>query len=85
MPELSRFFGIVVRMRYNDHAPPHIHVQYGEHRAVIDIDTGLVRGSLPPRALGMALEWTRLRRHQLAEAWDLARQRRPLKPVQPLD
>lgn len=85
MPELSRFFGIVVRMRYNDHAPPHIHVQYGEHRAEIELETGLVRGSLPPRVLGMALEWTRVRQHELAEDWDLARRQLPLKPIKPLE
>ncbi len=48
MPELSRFFGISVKMFYNDHAPPHFRVEYGEHMAVVEIETlDIVRGALP--------------------------------------
>jgi hypothetical protein len=85
VPELSRFFGIVVRMRYNDHLPAHIHVEYGEHHASIEIESGLIDGELPPRVLGMALEWTRLRRQDLMNDWELARRHLPLKPVDPLE
>lgn len=57
MPEISRFYGIVIRMYYNDHAPPHFHAVYGEHQAQIDIHTlSLFGGNLPPRALGMVVE-----------------------------
>jgi hypothetical protein len=50
VPVLSTFFGIVVRVYFEDHAPPHIHVEYAEHRAVVDIVTGkLLGGSLPKR------------------------------------
>ncbi|HEX29594.1 TPA: DUF4160 domain-containing protein [Candidatus Poribacteria bacterium] len=51
MPEICRFFGIVIRMYFADHPPPHFHVEYGEHRAVIDIRTlVIIEGYLPPRA-----------------------------------
>ena len=51
MPEICRFFGIVIRMYFGDHPPPHFHLEYGEHRAVIDIHTLIVIGGcLPPRA-----------------------------------
>jgi hypothetical protein len=53
MPELSRFYGIVVRMYFDDHLPPHFHAHYGEHSALINIQTMAVfAGQLPPRALG---------------------------------
>ena len=56
MPEISRFFGIIVAMFYNDHNPPHFHARYGEHKAVIAIETGeIIEGRLPPRVLGSGL------------------------------
>ena len=58
MPELCRFFGIIITMFYNDHAPPHFHVRYGEHKAIMAIDSlMLLEGHLPPRALGLVAEW----------------------------
>ena len=54
MPELCRFFGIIITMFYDDHAPPHFHVRYGEHKAIMTIDSlMLLDGHLPPRALGV--------------------------------
>jgi len=58
MPEICRFFGIVIKMHFGDHLPPHFHAEYGEHQAVIDIRTLVVIGGyLPPRALGLVIEW----------------------------
>jgi hypothetical protein len=58
LPEISRFFGIIVAMFYSDHPPPHFHVRYGSRRAVVDIATlSVLQGSLPPRALGLVVEW----------------------------
>jgi hypothetical protein len=63
MPELSRFFGIVIRMFYSDHEPAHFHAIYGEHEVLIEIETlSLFRGSLPRRALALVLEWAALHR-----------------------
>jgi len=60
MPELSRFFGIIIRMFYSDHEPAHFHAIYGEYEALIEIETLLVfRGSLPRRALALVFEWPR--------------------------
>jgi hypothetical protein len=56
MPELSRFYGITVRMWYDDHPPPHIHVEYGEYRAKIYL-TGEVDGYMPKRALNLIWVW----------------------------
>ena len=58
MPAISRFFGVVITMNYNDHSPPHFHVRYGNRKALVAIDTlGLIRGHLPPRVLGFVVEW----------------------------
>jgi hypothetical protein len=85
VPEISRFFGIVITMFYNDHAPPHFHARYGQDRALINIEDGTVlRGYLPPRALGLVSEWTAMQKQALLENWELARQHAPLNLIEPL-
>ena len=86
MPEISRFFGIVVQMFYDDHAPPHFHARYGRHQVVIGL-AGLtvLAGSLPPRALGMVMEWAAQHHAELSDNWDLARDQAPLNAVPPLE
>jgi len=70
MPEISRFLGIVITMYFKDHDPPHFHVRYGEHRAsVVIASLELRRGSLPPRVLGLVIEWAELHRPELMENW----------------
>jgi hypothetical protein len=57
MPEISRFYGIVIKMFFDDHNPPHFHAQYSGQEAVIDIRTlALISGRLPARALGLVAE-----------------------------
>ncbi len=86
MPEISRFLGIVIAMYYNDHAPPHFHAKYGDYEAVIAVATGeVIDGSLPPRVLGLVQEWREYHRADLSEDWALARERRTLKPIAPLE
>ena len=86
MPEISRFFGIIVAMFYNDHAPPHFHVRYGEQKAIIAIETlRLLEGKLKPRTLGLVIEWASLHQSELMEDWELARLMQPLKSIQPLE
>ena len=68
MPEVSRFYGIVVRIFYDDHNPPHLHAEYGEHEVLININTlAILGGSLPARALGMVTEWASLHQQELRE------------------
>ena len=72
MPEICRFFGIVIQMFFGDHAPPHFYARYGRRSAAIAIDPLLVlEGTLPPRALGMVLEWALIHQERLAEDWEL--------------
>ncbi|MDA2931116.1 DUF4160 domain-containing protein [Acidobacteria bacterium AH-259-O06] len=68
MPEISRFYGIVIKMFFDDHEPPHFHAQYAEHEAVVSIETmALIGGTLPPRALGLVAEWAALHQEELRE------------------
>ena len=86
MPEISRFFGIVVSMNYNDHPPPHFHVRYAEQKAIVAIESPMVlEGGLSPRALGLVLEWAAARRGELMADWNLARQQQPLSRIAPLE
>ena len=86
MPEVSRFFGMVIQMYYNDHAPPHFHVRYAGQRALIAIETlALIEGQLSSRALGLVLEWAALHQNELLEVWNLARAEMPLKSIAPLE
>jgi hypothetical protein len=86
MPTISRFFGIVVTINYGDHPPPHFHVRYGEHRAILSIDGLLIlRGQLPPRVLGLVVEWASQHIPELRRNWELAREQQPLEPIAPLE
>jgi hypothetical protein len=85
LPELSRFLGIVIRMYYREHAAPHFHAEYGEFEVVVQIESGVVDGRFPPRALRHVFEWLDLHRRELLEDWALAAARRPLRPIEPLE
>lgn len=85
MPEISRFFGIVIKMFFSDHTPPHFHAFYTEHEVLIDINRLTVfAGSLPPRALGLVIEWATLHQPELLDDWMRARGQQPLERIEPL-
>jgi hypothetical protein len=85
MPEISRFFGIIIRMYFDEHPPPHFHVEYGEYKAVMEIHSLLLtRGYLPPRALGMVIEWAAQHQDELLALWRLAAEQQPLHKIPPL-
>jgi len=86
MPEVTRFFGIVVRMYFRDHSPAHFHAEYGEYEALVEIETlAILRGELPRRAMALVLEWAALHRQELRADWERARGGTPLEPIAPLD
>ena len=66
MPEISRFLGIVIAMFYRDHAPAHFHAMYGDYEITVTIETGIVTGRFPRRALRHVLEWYELHKDDLA-------------------
>lgn len=86
MPEICRFFGIVITVLYSDHAPPHFHARYGEHKAEFRMDSfALMKGRLPPRIHGFVVEWAGLHQEELFQEWALARASKPLFPILPLE
>lgn len=86
MPEISRFFGIVITMHYGDHPPPHFHARYAGQRALVGIESpGVLEGTLSPKALALVVEWAALHRAELLENWRLARAQQPLRPIDPLE
>ena len=73
MPVLSRFYGIIIRMYFQqaEHNPPHIHALYGEDMAAVDIQTGeVLEGQLPPKALAMVQEWAAIHKNDLLHMWE---------------
>jgi hypothetical protein len=69
MPEISRFYGIIIMMFYNDHNPPHFHANYGDYKVVISIDEEIVEGYMPKRALKLIFEWMDLHKDELLTNW----------------
>jgi hypothetical protein len=85
MPIISRFFGIIIRMFFNEHAPPHFHAEYAEHRAVINIRTlEVIEGEMPRRALGLVLDWAELHQDELQNDWDLCQRHQQPADIDPL-
>ena len=86
MPEISRFFGIVIRMYFNDHGPPHFHAAYGQAEATIRIDpVSRLAGRLPPRVLALVVEWATLHERELLENWGRLQRAEPTVAVAPLE
>jgi hypothetical protein len=86
MPEISRFFGIIIRMYFDDHPPPHFHAIYGGSEALVAIDPILVlEGDLPRRAVSMVIEWAALHQRELMENWQRLRESQAAQKIPPLD
>ena len=86
VPEISRFFGIVIAMFFDEHNPPHFHARYGEYKMEVAIESlSVLAGKFPTRALGLVMEWAALHRKELLEDWELARTRSELKKISPLE
>jgi hypothetical protein len=85
MPEVSRFYGIVIRMYFADHWPPHFHAEYGEHEALIGIEgLRVIAGGLPARAFGLVAEGALLHQPELAALWLKTQELFPLNKIEPL-
>jgi len=71
MPEICRFYGIVIKVYFRDHPPPHFHVEYGEHRALYGIDDlDLIEGAMPRIAHRLVVEWATQHRERLRTIWE---------------
>lgn len=86
MPTISEFFGIMILMFFDDHAPPHFHARYGGDEVVIQINpVGVLRGRFPPRALSLVIEWAQKYQQNLMEEWNRAANNKKLHKIPPLD
>lgn len=85
MPEISRFYGIAIKMYYNDHAPPHFHAEYGSYEMLVEIQSRAVyAGWLPSRATALVMEWLSQHQNELLHVWNQARNTQPLDKIEPL-
>lgn len=85
MPQISYFLGVIIRMFYRDHNPPHFHAFYADFEGIFDIEKNeLIGGELPPRVLGIVTEWTALHQDELLENRERASQQESLKTIAPL-
>ena len=85
MPEISRFYGIIITMYLPDHNPPHFHERYNEYRATIDIHTGDITGQMPRRALNLVYEWLDQHKDELIANWQRLENGESLSTIKPLD
>ncbi len=85
MPTISVFYGILIRMFFNDHPPPHFHARYAEFEATIEIASlDILEGDLPTRALSLVREWAMMHREELLEDWRLCRENAAPARIEPL-
>ncbi len=86
MPEICRFFGIIIRMFYDEHNPPHLHAEYQGKKAVFDFCGNMLKGNLNSRtAVKLVREWIDIHFKELEQAWTAARQYQKIKKIDPLD
>ena len=85
MPVISRFLGIIISMYWNDHLPPHFHAKYGKYEITVNIETGVIEGKFPRRALKLLLEWYEIHKDALDENWELCRNKEMPKQIEPLE
>jgi hypothetical protein len=84
MPQISRFYGIIILMNFNDHLPPHFHAWYNDYKIIVNIADGEISGNMPARALRLILEWWDINKDVLMETWNKAHSGVPLGTIEPL-
>ena len=85
MPEISRFLGIVIFMNFNEHPPPHFHAKYGNYHIAIEINTGILTGKFPKRALRHVLEWYEIHIDELLDNWNSMMETGEFTKIPPLE
>ena len=85
MPTVSLFYGIKITMNWDEHNPPHFHVEYADFKATILIQDCIVdKGYLPNKQLKLALAWCEIHKDELMQNWELAKADQPLNVISPL-
>ncbi len=85
MPVISRFYGILIAMYFNDHNPPHFHAKYSGYEALFDFSGNIIEGELPKRAVKFVQEWISFHKPELEDNWEKARNGEPLNYIAPLE
>jgi len=85
MPIISRFYGILIAMYFNDHNPPHFHAKYAGDEALFDFNGDIIEGKLPKRAIKFVQEWISYHKEELQDNWEKARLGEPLNNIEPLE
>jgi hypothetical protein len=86
MPVIARFYGIIIRMFYDDHVPPHFHAEYGEYELIVGLSPiEILNGRAPSRVRSMVLEWSALHHEELRDNWTRCRDGQPPHLVAPLE
>lgn len=85
MPEISRFLGIIIKMHWNEHNPPHFHAEYNQYNATVDINSlKVIEGRLPGKVLGIVIEWAEIHQVELLDNWNSMRTKPTYKKIPPL-
>lgn len=87
MPEISRFYGLVIKLLYSDdgqHHKPHVHVKYGEYKASVGLDGEIIAGQIPVKQYRMLAAWLVIHEEELYQAWNLAVAGKPFHKIDPL-
>ena len=85
MPEISRFYGIIIAMFFDDHNPPHFHARYGREKIAVEIESlRIMEGDISPRALGLVVEWAAQHKDELLNNWKLAKNNQAPNKIEPL-
>ena len=85
MPEISRFLGIIIFMNFNEHPPPHFHAKYGNYHISVEIESGIIEGKFPKRALHLVLEWYERHRDELLANWNSLEETGEFRKLPPLE
>ncbi len=84
MPTISMFYGIIIRMYFDDHNPPHFHAYYGNYKAMFDFNSNLLQGYLPSRQIKLIQAWSLLPKDELVANWELCKSNEQLFYINPL-
>ena len=84
MPTISMFFGIVIRMYWSEHQPPHFHAYYQDFKASFDMEGDLVEGDMPIRQQKLIAAWAQIHQDELMANWKLAEEKEALFSIDPL-
>lgn len=84
MPEICRFWGIIIAMFADDHNPPHFHIRYGDYQAIVTIEKGVVKGEIPSSVLKQVFRWMELHKEELMMNWVRLQNGEEVQKINPL-